>query len=302
MQPHTYTVKNPADLILLLLAATQLSVPTFAFQALSKGRCNRLPNLTVKDLAESPPAIRSSTALALNDHDSHPDETHPKETNELPFFARMVKKVMRKREHEEETIKSLTIDAIEASNKATRVESQNSDGDLVMEASRMKALAERTRLEAQRDEMVLTMDKISNLEIKPSQIQIEDAVAPAKLRQEIIDAVCLLRSRLDPSEIKSTKQTRLIPQKSKVKSDGDTLPQPLGEDKREDAITGFSNLPSSLQDVLAKSVALPPGSNATAVIDKLMAEGKLAASYGDFTFKTTLKKQDLDKVFVDGEK
>ena len=76
----------------------------------------------------------------------------------------------------------------------------------------------------------------------------------------------------------------------------------LSEDKQDDAIKGFDQLPVQLKDMMARSVGMKDGSNSTAVIEKLMKEKKLYQPENDeenFSFLANATEiEDLD-VFVD---
>ena len=54
--------------------------------------------------------------------------------------------------------------------------------------------------------------------------------------------------------------------------------EPLDQKQAEDALEGYMKLPMPIQDLIAKSVGMKDGRNATDVIQKLEADGKLFAS------------------------
>ena len=177
--------------------------------------------------------------------------------------------------------------------------------DVATQASQMKALAERTRLEAQRDELRLTIDRLSKLEAKVAQID-----SNLENREDISRDITLLSTRLNPSLKNEAESEQRAPGKN-AKQDGSPLDPTgestqLGQERRNDAIEAFSKLPQPLQDAMAKSVGVERGANinATVVIDKLMSDNRLLQTNDTFTFQTTLNKNDLDdgafaEIFVD---
>eukprot|EP00956_Cyclotella_meneghiniana_P033017 scaffold92765_cov67-Cyclotella_meneghiniana.AAC.4 len=177
--------------------------------------------------------------------------------------------------------------------------------DVATQASQMKALAERTRLEAQREELRLTIDRLSKLEAKVAQID-----SNPENREDISRDITLLSTRLNPSLKNEAESEQRAPGKN-AKQDGSPLDPTgestqLGQERRNDAIEAFSKLPQPLQDAMAKSVGVERGANinATVVIDKLMSDNRLLQTNDTFTFQTTLNKNDLDdgafaEIFVD---
>ena len=75
----------------------------------------------------------------------------------------------------------------------------------------------------------------------------------------------------------------------------------LSDDKRADAIEGFDKLPQQIKDMMARSVGMKDGSNATAVVEKLMDENRLYEGDDDEQFSMVAKADDFEDIFVDME-
>lgn len=181
------------------------------------------------------------------------------------------------------------------------------ENDAVTQVSQMKAVAERTRLEARRDELRLTVDRLSKLEAKAARID-----SNPKHREDIMRDIALLSARLSPSvrnEAESKEkalENKVELSESPLEPTSEPTQQLLGQEKRKEAIEAFSKLPQPLQAAMAKSVGMERSANinATAVIDKLMFDNLLLQTNDTFTFQTTLNKNDLDdqafaELFVD---
>ena len=218
--------------------------------------------------------VRIDLRLAASD-----DREDEPAKRKLPFFARVVKKIVRKKDAHDGSTTTLTEDA--------STTSAHEEDSVAFRALQMKAMATRTRLEAERDELQLALDKISKLEAKVDRLDEHPS-----WREEVYRETRLLIERLDPPSLQQNLSMEL-PIESK-----DEQPPLLPPDKRDDAITGFSNLPPPLQDAMARSAGLPKGSNDTIVIDKLMSENRLMESNDTFAFSATLNKEDFDEDFM----
>ena len=64
-------------------------------------------------------------------------------------------------------------------------------------------------------------------------------------------------------------------QKNMIQAIKDGTTPMLSVEKRDDAIQGFEKMPQQIKDMMAKTVGMKDGKNATAVIDKLMEENRL---------------------------
>jgi len=76
---------------------------------------------------------------------------------------------------------------------------------------------------------------------------------------------------------------------------------PMSADKRNDAVEGFERLPKQIKDMMAKTVGLEDGKNATAVIEKLMQENRLFEGDGEDKFSMTAKAEDIKDIITDLE-
>ncbi|KAL7519057.1 hypothetical protein ACHAWX_003854 [Stephanocyclus meneghinianus] len=234
--------------------------------------------------------------------------------DKLPFLARTIQKILRKPENTKDYRKqqsSLTAekDAQPISNKKNI---NDDDESAATKAFQMMALAEKIRLEAELSEMVLALEKIAKLETKAAAVG-----ENPDWRSGILNDVRLISQRLDPPEKtavfnKSDDSSKgnsrvdvLIPdQEAKVKANrcDDTATQTLlTKEKVEDAVNGFEQLPQPFKNIMAKQVGLADGTNATLVIEKLMAENLLrqAGENETFAFSTTIKADDLGDILID---
>jgi hypothetical protein len=72
----------------------------------------------------------------------------------------------------------------------------------------------------------------------------------------------------------------------------------LGDDKRQDAIKSFDKLPHQIKDMMARTVGMKDGTNATAVVEKLMDEGRLYEGDDDGQFSMRAKTDDFENIEV----
>lgn len=222
----------------------------------------------------------------------------------IPFFARALQKI-RKKENETErgdTPQPFILDT------GTTAEEKAPDS----ETDKLQALAKKTRLEAQKMDLTLTLSKIEKLERKFSTINGEQA-SQYDMRSDILSDAQSLMRKLNPQIIeKKTDSKQTVDKEESVKSDS-KLPQDvlqqiedeqlpvLSDDKRVDAIEGFDKLPQQIKDMMARSVGMEDGSNATAVVDKLMDENRLYEGDDDEKFSMIAKADDFEDIFVDME-
>jgi hypothetical protein len=247
-------------------------------------------------------------------HASPKDENSDESSSgdRLPFLARTIQKILRKPENTKDHDKQQS--TLTTGKDAQPVSNENSSNDdddsAATKASQMMALAEKMRLEAERSEMLLALEKIAKLEAKAA----ADGENP-DWRLGILSDARLISQRLD-SPVRTAGSNKpdggskgndivdaLIPdQEPQENRYDDSATQPfLTEEKLKDAVNGFEKLPQPLKDIMAKQVGLTDGSNATLVIEKLMAENRLrqAGENETFAFSTTIKADDLGDMFID---
>lgn len=223
----------------------------------------------------------------------------------VPFFARALQKI-RKKEGiagaDEGDAQPLLLD--------TTVDEVASES----ETDKLQALAKKTRLEAQKMDLTLTLSKIEKLEKKISSINGEQSGKHSDLRSDILTETQSLVRKLNPPQIIEKKPDSKQPLDSEVSTKSDaTSPQDvlkqiqneqlpvLSDDKRDDAIEGFDKLPQQIKDMMARSVGMEDGSNATAVVEKLMEENRLYEGDDDEQFNMVAKADDFEDIFVDME-
>ena len=224
----------------------------------------------------------------------------------IPFFARALQKIRKKEDDETEkgdTPQPFILDA-----PTTVVEEKTP----VSETDKLQALAKKTRLEAQKMDLTLTLSKIEKLERKISTINGEEA-SHHDMRSDILSETQSLMRKLNPQIIeKKTDSKQTVNNEESAKSES-KLPQDvlkqiqkeqlpvLSDDKRADAIEGFDKLPQQIKDMMARSVGMEDGSNATAVVEKLMDENRLYEGDDDEQFSMVAKADDFEDIFVDME-
>lgn len=219
----------------------------------------------------------------------------------IPFFARALKKIRKKEDGSivGDTAQPLLLDA------DTSEEEKASDSV----TDQLRALAHKTRLEAQKMDLTLTLSKIEKLERKISSINGQQT--SNNVRSEILtETQSLMRKLNAKTEEKKTDSKQPLDRegssKSETKAPQDMLKQIqdeqipiLSDEKRADAIEGFEKLPQQIKDMMAKSVGIKDGSNATAVVDKLMEENRLYEGENDEQFSMVAKADDFEDIFVD---
>ncbi len=222
---------------------------------------------------------------------------------QLPFFARALHKIRKKEDTTDEGDTQplpLLLETVE------EVASES-------ETDKLQALAKKTRLEAQKMDLTLTLSKIEKLEKKISSINGEQASKHSDMRSDILTETQSLMRKLNPQIIeKKTDSKQPLDSENSSKPDPnspqDVLKQiqneqlpVLSDDKREDAIEGFDKLPQQIKDMMARSVGMEDGSNATAVVERLMDENRLYEGEDDEKFNMIAKADDFEDIFVDME-
>ncbi|KAL3817745.1 hypothetical protein ACHAXA_010965 [Cyclostephanos tholiformis] len=192
------------------------------------------------------------------------------------------------------------------------------------DAAILRALAMKTRLEAEKLEISLTLAKIKKIEEMTSEkderakilrdIQLltakTSAVGKGKGETEISSYNFSRDDSLKISDSTQEGEKKLFPplipipppnQVTTVKVvqeilDGD---KPLLRDEqRQDAISSFDKLPQQIKDMMARTVGLNDGTNSTAVIDRLMKEDRLYEGDDDGKFSIRAKADDFDDVEI----
>lgn len=284
--------------ILLISLAGVTGIATFTFPP-------RRAELTFRRTKNDVPRV----AVALS---RESEEKDSREESRLPFFARALQK-LRKNNKEEGSLLQ----------KSSTDEEDKKDIHVDSEADVLRALAKKTRLEAERMDILLTLDKIDKLEENLSgkddhsilqQDRQNDLLRDIQLLMQKINAPQQLHAndKSIPNEISSVDGTVVdksptINEGSNQRGDEKNIVQEiidgekplLSEEKREDAIDGFDKLPEQVKDMMAKSVGMADGNNSTAVIDKLMAENRLFEGDEDERFSMTAKATDIEDIFID---
>ncbi|KAL7543542.1 hypothetical protein ACHAXR_012847 [Thalassiosira sp. AJA248-18] len=248
---------------------------------------------------------------------SRENEDGDGEESRLPFLARALQRLRKKKETEPSEVAML--ENTETKEKKERQE-QKEKKNVDSEAAVMRALAEKMRLEAEKMDISLTLAKIDKLEKK---IQIGGKDETSNL---ITDAQLLMKkiqitngmtlANEGKSNLTSSSKDSLPPDKSPSISDSKPKGEKnivqeiidgdkplLSDEKREEAIDSFDKLPQQIKDMMAKTVGMEDGTNATAVIEKLMEEDRLFEGSNDEQFSMTMKTDDMDleEIFVDLE-
>ena len=235
----------------------------------------------------------NNIVLFALDHDSEEDPQ---------LFARALQKLRQKKEEKADDDIAEVIDQT----GITSVHNNHIDS----EGATLRALAAKTRLEAEKMDISLTLAKIEKLEGKiisekddklRASLMKETQMLLSKLNGVISTPVKEIESNKTSSESESLNISNDKKEKNIVQDIDGNKPL-LSEDKQDAAIQGFDNLPPQLKDMMARSVGMKDGSNSTAVIEKLMKEKKLYQPEnddGNFSFLANATEiEDLD-VFVD---
>lgn len=228
------------------------------------------------------------------------------EEAKLPFFARALQKIRKKDDSvaKGEDTQLVLLDRKEDSTEELK--------PVVSESDQLRALADKTRLEAQKMELMLTLSKIEKLELKLLSVNGAQTKQDADMRSEIFAETQSLMRKLNPQQVTDTQK---IPDSQQIiKEEGTSMmPEPaevlkqiqneqipvLSDEKRDEAISGFEKLPQQIKDMMAKSVGMKDGKNATAVVEKLMDENRLFEGEDDEQFSLVAKTEDFEDIFVD---
>lgn len=174
------------------------------------------------------------------------------------------------------------------------------------EAAVLRALAIKTRLEAEKLELSLTLAKIK---------KIDDMTSDKDERANILRDVQILITKTSVVEKETGKNetssgilyrddslkisdSTQEGEKNVVQEILDGDKPLLKDDKRQDAITSFDKLPQQIKDMMARTVGMKDGTNSTAVIDKLMEDGRLYEGDGDGQFSMRAKADDFEDIEI----
>lgn len=230
------------------------------------------------------------------------DEDSPR----LPFFARTIQKIRSKKDDPESITSSPSDNAADGGDVAVSENPDEEDRVVDSESSLLRALADKTRLEATKMDLSLTLTRIAKLEAKILEIDDKD------VRSDLIRDIDILMTKINgPQKTTSNGDITLADGKaspstsdSKQKDDIKEILGPgekplLSDDQRQDAIDAFEKLPQQLRDMMAKSVDIQDGTNATATINKLMAENRLFEGDSEEKFSMIGKAEDFEEIYVD---
>jgi hypothetical protein len=228
------------------------------------------------------------------------------EEAKLPFFARALQKMRKKDDSitKEDTTQLGLLDRNEDSAEELK--------PVVSESDQLRALADKTRLEAQKMEMMLTLSKIEKLELKLLSVNGAQTKQDANMRSEILTETQSLMRKLNPQQVTDTQ--KIPDSQQEIKEEGSSMIQEpaevlkqiqkeqipvLSDEKRDEAIAGFEKLPQQIKDMMAKSVGMNDGKNATAVVERLMDENRLFEGEDDEQFSLVAKTEDFEDIFID---
>lgn len=268
-----------------------------------------------------------------------------------PFFARAVQRLMRKSE-DSTNISADSTTIPNSLNSITTVTTTSVEKPVDSQADILHALAVKTRLEAEKMEIQLTLDKINKIErrilLTSSSSNTEARIVLSEEeRANLVRDVQLLLTKLNANPsfliedkainttvISSSSPSLLIQDKAintiyiKPTSDDDTesssstqsTEQPLDSsesnttttqmptlsyEKQQEAISYFDKLPQPIREMMAKTAGIPTNSNSTAIITKLVEEGRLYESEeSEGQFNIITKATDIAEnadIFVDME-
>ena len=220
------------------------------------------------------------------------------EDTRLPFLARALQELQSK------TKESDPVDLIKFNEdtESKRIES---------EAAVLRALAMKTRLEAEKLDLSLTLAKIK---------MIEEMTSKKDERSNMLRDVQILMTKTSLVE-KGTEQTESSDKKSprnySLKNSGSSQESEknivqeildgdkplLKDDKRQDAIKSFDKLPQQIKDMMARTVGMKDGTNSSAVIDRLMEDDRLYEGDDDGQFSIRAKADDFEdiEIFVNND-
>lgn len=237
--------------------------------------------------------LRRGTTRAWHEVVLHSKSEECEENTRLPFLSRALQKLRSNTE------------------VPGRVEAFESDEDIKSEridseADVLRALAVKTRLEAEKMDISLTLAKIKKLEgMTPEKDERAIILHDIQILMTKAGAVEKGRGKIEVSsdEPSRDESPRIGDSTQGGKNnivreilDGD---KPLlGDDKRQDAIKSFDKLPHQIKDMMARTVGMKDGTNATAVVEKLMDEGRLYEGDDDGQFSMRAKTDDFENIEV----
>ncbi|KAL7461298.1 hypothetical protein ACHAXS_001719 [Conticribra weissflogii] len=252
-------------------------------------------------------------------------ENEDKKSTSVPFFARALDKLRRKKndrvcDHNKvltSTWNSTNPDIKNASSELKTLGPVEKGKKLESDALSLRALAVKSRLEAEKLDLKLTLAKIEKLEKSILQINKNPDLSSNLIdeTQILLQKLHLPKSTSYAANLPPAKQrSEGVPQPSHVsdfaaisdnqieKSTTMTIEKvPITADKCDDAVDGFERLPKQIKDMMAKTVGLKDGNNATAVIEKLMQENRLFEGDGEDKFSMTTKVEDIEDIITDLE-
>ena len=169
----------------------------------------------------------------------------------------------------------------------------------------LKALAVKTRLEAEKMELSLTLTKITKLEgmIHENEDDRTSILRDIQLLMTKTNALengikqVLLSESSQCESLRISGNTTQTTRKNIVQEIIDGDKPLLSDDMRKNAISSFDKLPMQVKDMMARTVGLN-GENATAVVDKLMAEGRLYEGDADGQFTMAAKANEFENLDV----
>ncbi|KAL7553628.1 hypothetical protein ACHAWF_016929 [Thalassiosira exigua] len=223
---------------------------------------------------------------------SKTNESDQEEESRLPFLSR--------------ALRSLRNKNVDKASEDTDIGGSHVDS----EAAVLRALAERTRLEAHKMDLLLTLGKIEklrddlqnerdlearNILLKRADVLMEKVNGPERTRISLVE-----NAEIKEGATKSVESQSRNKVESNENGDKNIVQEILNgekpllsDDKRQDAVDAFEKLPPQIKDMMAKSVGMASGENATAVIEKLMAENRLYEGDNDENFSMIAKADDV---------
>ncbi|KAL9181291.1 hypothetical protein ACHAXT_010096 [Thalassiosira profunda] len=297
---------SPMRRLVLILAAAGAARGAFAFQpsARASARAELIGRATQHQ--HGSPRV----AVSLSGSESDEDSGEPR----VPFFARALQKLRKKN------------DDGDSDTKAGNAANEGRENAVETEAGVLRAMAERTRLEAKKMDIMLALAKIDKLEEKISHAphlesherdsDVQTVLSDARslmnklnaLQHSTNDTVPLLSASGENAALSigepvsiETPQNETSPneEKSLVQQVLDGDKPRLSDDRLGDAVEGFEKLPQEVKDMMARSVGMEDGSNTTAVVKKLQEENLLFEGEDDTQFSMVASTSDLEDIFID---
>jgi hypothetical protein len=252
-----------------------------------------------------------------------------------PFLSRALQKLMRK-EPDDSTITDTVGSTTVTVPDILLLNSSTDDEDIVnspekkidSQADLLHALAVKTRLEAEKMEVLLTLDKINKLEsrlLSSSKDAATSRVLSEEERANLLRDVQILMKKLNATTAVVSEPSLIIINNNnnnpKLSSDKDTTSSTqstepslddnininkkpiLSYEKQQEAISSMDKLPQPIREMMAKSAGLPINSNSTVIITKLAEEGRLYEGEIEGQFNMIANAEDVENadIFVDME-